>query len=89
MIQQLDIMESELKKYIEVDNYETGTAKSNEHIYSTASEITNIVDNVQKELDDISSKVMHNTQKNNENLTSITYENVKLKENINIDVNFN
>jgi hypothetical protein len=87
MIQQLDLMDSELDKYIEIDNKDSYKSNSNENIYSNVSEITKIVDNVQKDLDEINTRMLQNNQSCEENLRTMTYESIKLKENINIDVN--
>jgi hypothetical protein len=88
MIQQLDLMDAELDKYIEMDNRDSGRSKtSNDEIYTYVGEITKIVDNVQKDLDEINTRMMQNNLKSEENLRTMTYENTRMKENINIDVN--
>jgi hypothetical protein len=89
MIQQLDLMEAEIDRYIAMNKSETGSSIANDHIYANASELMKSVDLVKKDLDEINSKVMQNVQNNDENLVSIPYENKRLKENINIDVNKN
>ncbi len=87
MIKQLDLMEGEIDKYIEYERHDD-SVRTNDQIYSNATEITKIIDNVQKDLDEVEGKIMQNSRMNDDNLTSIKYENTIKKEQVNIDVNF-
>jgi len=85
MIQTLDIMENDIDRYLNYDRFESNLEKK-DHIHDVASETMKIMDNVQKDLDDINSKILQSTSRNEEGLKSLNYENKKYKENITIDV---
>jgi len=86
MIKQLDLMEGELDRYLEFEKSDGGNIKTNDQIYAKATEITKIIDNVQKDIDEVEGKIMQNSRMNDDNLTSIGYENTIKKEQVNIDV---
>ena len=85
MIKQLELMEAEMDRFIDYDTELSGKPKPNELIYTEAKEIKTIIDSVQKDLDEISIRLMPENKKN-ENISSITYEDKKTGEVINVDV---
>jgi hypothetical protein len=85
MIQTLDIMEGDIDKYLNYNKLDSNL-DNKDHIHETASETIKIMDNIQKDLDDINSKIIQSNYRNEEGLRSLNYENKRYKENITIDV---
>lgn len=86
MIKQLDLMESEMDRYLEYDIEGISRSKPDDQIYSNAKEISSIIDVVQKDLDEISIRLMPENKKHDNLSNSIVYEDKKLGEKINVDV---
>ena len=85
MIQTLDLMENDIDKYL--TNIDTNSnIESRDHIYNIANETNKIVEQTQKDLDSINSKILQYTNRNDEGLRSINYKDKKSLENINLDV---
>ena len=87
-------MEKSLDQYLEIaDNKQnlpgrSSQLESRDHIYFTATEIANTVEAIQKDIDEVNSKISEgNVMNNEENLNVLSYENPLLRESISMDKN--
>jgi len=94
IIEQLNIMEKSLDQYLEIaDNKQNlpvraPQVESRDHIYFTATEIANTVEAIQKDIDEVNSKISEgNVMNKEENLNVLSYENPLLRESISMDKN--
>jgi methyl-accepting chemotaxis protein len=88
MIEQLTIMENSLDQLLAVADKSTsgGYYNSNESIYTAANEISKTVESVQKDIDEIDSRIIQTTKSGEENLKTLAYESTKSRDKIILDV---
>ena len=93
IIEQLNLMEKSLDQYLDIaDNRESQGRRQQldgrDHIYDTATDIAKTVDLIQKDIDDVNSKITEgNVLNKQENLQVMNYENVHSRESISMDKN--
>jgi hypothetical protein len=83
MIEQLDIMEKNLDRYLEIadKNNLNINNNQNDNLYSVITEISKNVDVVQREINDVENKMFQNKVEKSDNLKSLNYEFDKQKDN--------
>lgn len=94
ILEQLTVMEQHLDNYImlaEKKNVESGLGNqaqgdNGNYIYQTAMEVTQSIDLIQKDIDEISAKI-NEPLKNEENLRKLSYEHTVSKEVLTLDKN--
>lgn len=88
IIEQLDIMEKNLDRYLEIADKKDNSFSNNnrDYLYNTTSEISKTLDSVQKDVEEVENRIFQPIQKQMENLKTLTYENDKLKDNVTVDV---
>jgi hypothetical protein len=92
VIEQLNIMEKQIDQYLEVaekNNFDKGIQSENRnYIYNTAIDISRSADDIQKDIDEINSKITEPIAvSKDESLNTLNYENPQIRESISLDKN--
>lgn len=87
IIENLEFMERQLDKYIQIANPDGSNKPQASYLYESINNTNEMVNNVQKELDDIEKKIIRPLNNGSSNVNQIRIEENQNSENLRLDVN--